>query len=314
MSDFVQLSFEKSVPGRRARVVAPCAAPEVTTAEAVPAALRRAEPARLPELAEGEVVRHFIALSRRNFGVDVGFYPLGSCTMKYNPKINERVAALPGFAGVHPLAPESTVQGTLALLHGTQRLLSSILGMADFSLVPAAGAHGELAGMMMVAAYHRDHPGSVPRDEVLVPDGAHGTNPASAALCGYKVIELKSNPRGGVDLDELRRLVSERTAALMLTNPNTLGLFEDQILEIAAIMREAGALLYYDGANLNGILGRARPGDMGFDVVHVNVHKTFSTPHGGGGPGAGPVGVSERLMPYLPLPRVAVDARAPTGC
>jgi glycine dehydrogenase subunit 2 len=299
----MELSFERSTPGRRSHVTAPPAVTASPAGELLPAALRRSAPAALPELSEPEVVRHFIGLSRRNFGVDVGFYPLGSCTMKYNPKINERVAGLPGFAAAHPLAPEETVQGTLALLGETERLLANILGMAAFSLVPAAGAHGELAGMMMVAAYHRDHRGDEPRDEVLVPDGAHGTNPASAALCGFKVIEVKSDARGGVDLADLRAKVSPRTAALMLTNPNTLGVFEDRIQQIAAVMAEAGALLYYDGANLNGILGRARPGDMGFDVVHVNVHKTFSTPHGGGGPGAGPVGVSARLVPYLPLPR-----------
>lgn len=299
----MQLSFEKSVPGRRANVVAGSDVPERPLDELLPPALRRADPPLLPELAEPETVRHFVALSRRNFGIDVGFYPLGSCTMKYNPKINERVAGQPAFLGAHPLAPDELVQGTLAALHAVERLIAEICGMAAFSLAPAAGAHGELAGMMIVRAWHRDQGGA--RSQVIVPDGAHGTNPASAALCGFEVVEVKSDARGGVDCDDLRRVVGEQTAALMLTNPNTLGLFEDRILEVARICHDAGALLYYDGANLNGILGRARPGDMGFDVVHVNVHKTFSTPHGGGGPGAGPVGVAARLEPYLPLPRVA---------
>ncbi|NUP98569.1 MAG: aminomethyl-transferring glycine dehydrogenase subunit GcvPB [Armatimonadetes bacterium] len=298
----MKLSFEKSVAGRRSNVVPPSDVPERPLDELLPAALRRGAPARLPEMAEPEVVRHFVALSRRNFGVDVGFYPLGSCTMKYNPKINERCASLPAFLGAHPLAPDTTVQGTLAALWELERLLSTVCGMAAFSLVPAAGAHGELAGMMVIQAYHQAHGGG--RRKVIVPDAAHGTNPASAALCGYEVVQVRSNERGGVDLDDLRSMVDPQTAALMLTNPNTLGLFEDNILEVAEIVHQAGALLYYDGANLNGILGRARPGDMGFDVVHVNVHKTFSTPHGGGGPGAGPVGVAERLRAYLPLPRV----------
>lgn len=304
----MQLSFEQSVPGRHSNVVAPSDVPAVPLEDLLPVELQRAAPPALPEMAEPETVRHFIALSRRNFGVDVGFYPLGSCTMKYNPKINEAIASLPGFLQAHPLAPDATVQGTLACLYETERMLSEVCGMAGFSLAPAAGAHGELAGMMIITAYHRDHgPG---RRKVVVPDGAHGTNPASAALCGYEVVEVRSNARGGVDLDHLREVVDDQTAALMLTNPNTLGLFEERILEVAEVLHQAGALLYYDGANLNGILGRARPGDMGFDVVHVNVHKTFSTPHGGGGPGAGPVGVGERLVKYLPAPRVVWDEQS----
>ncbi len=298
----MKLSFEQSRPGRRSNAVPRCEVPERPLDELLPPGLRRAEPARLPELAEPEVVRHFVALSRRNFGVDVGFYPLGSCTMKYNPKINERCASLPGFLNLHPLAPDALAQGTLAALWEVERALAQLCGMAAFSLVPAAGAHGELAGMMIVRAWHRRQ--GAARTKVIVPDGSHGTNPSSAALCGFEVVEVRSNRRGGVDVDDLRRVVDEHTAALMLTNPNTLGLFEDRILDVAAVLHAAGALLYYDGANLNGILGRARPGDMGFDVVHVNVHKTFSTPHGGGGPGAGPVGVAERLVPFLPLPRV----------
>lgn len=298
----MKLSFEQSRPGRRSNAVPRCEVPERPLDELLPVDLRRAEPARLPELAEPEVVRHFVALSRRNFGVDVGFYPLGSCTMKYNPKINERCASLPGFLNLHPLAPDALAQGTLAALHEVERALAQLCGMAAFSLVPAAGAHGELAGMMIVRAWHRRQ--GAARTKVIVPDGSHGTNPSSAALCGFEVVEVRSNRRGGVDVDDLRRVVDDHTAALMLTNPNTLGLFEDRILDVAEVLHAAGALLYYDGANLNGILGRARPGDMGFDVVHVNVHKTFSTPHGGGGPGAGPVGVAERLVPFLPLPRV----------
>ncbi len=301
----MKLSFEQSVPGRRSPVVAPSDVPEVALDELLPAPLRRETPAALPEMAEPEVVRHFVALSRRNFGVDVGFYPLGSCTMKYNPKINERVAAQPGFLNAHPLAPSDTVQGAMAVLWELERALCQVCGMAAFSLVPAAGAHGELGGMMVIQAYHRARGDA--RRTVIVPDAAHGTNPASAALVGFDIQQVRSSERGGLDLDDLRRVVDDGTAALMLTNPNTLGLFEDQILEVSRLLHEAGALLYYDGANLNGIVGRARPGDMGFDVVHVNVHKTFSTPHGGGGPGAGPVGVGPALVPYLPQPRVVRD-------
>ncbi|HAZ63897.1 MAG TPA: aminomethyl-transferring glycine dehydrogenase subunit GcvPB, partial [Armatimonadetes bacterium] len=301
MSDY-PLSFELSQPGRRAPVVAPSAVPEVGLEGLVPAGQARSAPPALPELSELQTIRHYTNLSRRTFGIDVGFYPLGSCTMKYNPKVNDAVAAWPAFAQAHPLAPTETVQGTLRMLGELQRMLSTVTGMADFALSPAAGAHGEMAGMMMIAAYHRDQPNGALKTEVLVPDAAHGTNPASAALAGFEVVEVRSSARGGVDLDDLRAKINERTAALMLTNPNTLGLFEDHILEISQMMREAGALLYYDGANLNGIVGRARPGDMGFDVVHLNVHKTLSTPHGGGGPGAGPVGAGPRLVPYLPLP------------
>lgn len=306
MSDY-PLSFELSQPGRRAPVVAPSAVPEVGLEGLVPAGQARSAPPALPELSELQTIRHYTNLSRRTFGIDVGFYPLGSCTMKYNPKVNDAVAAWPAFAQAHPLAPTETVQGTLRMLGELQRMLSTVTGMADFALSPAAGAHGEMAGMMMIAAYHRDQPNGALKTEVLVPDAAHGTNPASAALAGFEVVEVRSSARGGVDLDDLRAKINERTAALMLTNPNTLGLFEDHILEISQMMREAGALLYYDGANLNGIVGRARPGDMGFDVVHLNVHKTLSTPHGGGGPGAGPVGAGPRLVPYLPLPRVVEE-------
>lgn len=253
----------------------------------------------LPELAEIDIVRHYMGLSKMAHGVDNGFYPLGSCTMKYNPKLNEDVASLEGFAKTHPLQPLWSVQGNLKAMAHLQDALSEICGMDAFTLQPAAGAHGELAGMLIIAAYHKnnhDHK----RKKVLIPDAAHGTNPASAVMAGFDVVTVKSNEQGGVDLDALRALVDDTTAALMLTNPNTLGLFEPNIKEIAALVHDAGGLLYYDGANLNAIMGLSRPGDMGFDVVHLNLHKTFSTPHGGGGPGSGPVGVKEFLIPYLP--------------
>ena len=263
---------------------------------------RETEP-ELPEVSEGEVVRHFTALSNRNFGVDTGFYPLGSCTMKYNPKVNEEVARLKGFTATHPFQSEETVQGNLELLDRMDDMLQEITGMDRFTLQPAAGAHGELTGLMLIKAYHEDN-SDTERKEVIVPDSAHGTNPASATMSGYKVVEVKSNQNGLVDLEALEEAVSEKTAALMLTNPNTLGLFEEEIAEIAEVVHQAGGLLYYDGANANAILGKSRPGDMGFDVLHLNLHKTFSTPHGGGGPGAGPVGVKEKLVPYLPIPVV----------
>lgn len=270
--------------------------------------LREDEP-NLPELSEGAVVRHFTALSNRNFGVDSGFYPLGSCTMKYNPKVNEDVARLPGFVATHPYQSEDIIQGNLKLLYTMDKMMQEITGMDRFTFQPAAGAHGELTGLMIIKAYHR-HNGEGDRTEVIVPDSAHGTNPASAAMCGFSVVELKSNEKGLVDLEGLRKAVNEKTAALMLTNPNTLGLFETEITEIAKIVHDAGGLLYYDGANANAILGKTRPGDMGFDVIHLNLHKTFGTPHGGGGPGSGPVGVKEFLIPYLPVPVVekAFDA------
>jgi glycine dehydrogenase subunit 2 len=252
-------------------------------------------------------VRHYTRLAHLNHCVDTGFYPLGSCTMKYNPKVNDEVAALPGFAELHPYQCEEDIQGMLELLHGLERGLLEVTGLHRASLQPAAGAQGELTGILMIKAYHRDHGGSR-RDTVIVPDSAHGTNLSSATIAGYDVVEIPSSPRGLVDLDTLRAHLSDRTAALMLTNPNTLGLFEEDVLEISRLVHEAGALCYYDGANLNAIMGKARPGDMGMDVVHLNLHKTFSTPHGGGGPGAGPVAVSERLEPYLPLPLVVARA------
>ena len=298
----VPLLFEKGAPGRQGYVPPPLDVPERSVESLIPAELLRQEAPVLPEMSEMEVVRHFVNLSRRNYAVDVGFYPLGSCTMKYNPKINEVVAQLPGLARIHPYQPESSVQGALALLWSLQRYLGEISGLPYVCLQPAAGAHGELTGLMLMKAYHEERGEGQQRNEVIIPDAAHGTNPASASMCGYRVITVRSDERGGMDLEELRRSVSERTVGLMLTNPNTLGLFDENIKAITDIVHEAGGLLYYDGANANAILGISRPGDMGFDVVHYNVHKTFSTPHGGGGPGAGPIAVIEALEPYLPVP------------
>lgn len=297
-----KLIFELSVPGRISYSLPELDVPEENIEDLIPADYIRKSPARLPELAELDLVRHFTRLSKRNHGVDDGFYPLGSCTMKYNPKRNERMARIPGFAQIHPLQPIETVQGALELMYNLQLELAEITGMDEVSLQPAAGAHGEWTGLMMIRAYHEAR--GEQRTTVIVPDTAHGTNPASATVAGYRTVTVKSNERGGVDLEELRKAVNEDTAALMLTNPSTLGLFEDQIIEIAEIVHEAGGLLYYDGANANAILGYARPGDMGFDVVHLNLHKTFTTPHGGGGPGSGPVGVKSQLIPFLPKPRV----------
>lgn len=309
-----QLIFEKSVPGRRG-VTFPVQ--EMTApADLLPQEYLRKTPLDLPEVSENEVVRHYTALSRQNYGVDTGYYPLGSCTMKYNPKIHEEVAGLPGFAQIHPLQPAETVQGALALLFDLERCLCEIAGMHAVSLQPAAGAQGEFVGMLMTRAYHRDR-GDHDRTQVLIPDSAHGTNPSSAAMAGYTVFTVRSDSRGLVDLADLSKRVGPHTAAFMLTNPNTLGLFEQDIQEICKIVHGAGGLMYLDGANLNALLGLVRPGDMGFDVVHFNLHKTFSTPHGGGGPGAGPVGVSEALVPYLPSPVIRKNDRGyalhPTG-
>ncbi|MCL6625156.1 aminomethyl-transferring glycine dehydrogenase subunit GcvPB [Alicyclobacillus shizuokensis] len=301
----VPLVFERSRPGRTAYTLPALDVPEFDAASELGSYYRQDAP-RLPELSELDVVRHFTALSTRNHGVDSGFYPLGSCTMKYNPKRNEKAAGLPGFAHIHPYQPEETVQGALALMHRLQRDLMEITGMDAVSLQPAAGAQGEWTGLLMIAAYHRDR--GEKRDKVIVPDSSHGTNPASVTMAGLKAVTIPSDADGNVDLAALRTAVGPDTAALMLTNPSTLGLFETQIEEIARIVHEAGGLLYYDGANANAILGYTRPGDMGFDVVHLNLHKTFSTPHGGGGPGAGPVGVKQFLAPYLPIPTVEQDA------
>ncbi|NLO82114.1 MAG: aminomethyl-transferring glycine dehydrogenase subunit GcvPB [Clostridiales bacterium] len=298
-----KLIFEISRPGRKAYSLPECDVPELKLEDMVPRECLRDKDAQLPEVGEVDVVRHYTCLSQLNHGVDSGFYPLGSCTMKYNPKVNEDVAGLEGFTQVHPLQPVDMVQGCLEIMYKTDRFLSEITGMDRFSLQPAAGAQGEMVGLMMIKAYHH-HRGDIKRNKIIVPDSAHGTNPASAAMAGFKMVEVKSNERGEVDLEALKSVVDDETAGLMLTNPNTLGLFEENILQISRIVHEAGGLLYYDGANMNAILGVARPGDMGFDVVHLNLHKTFSTPHGGGGPGAGPVGVKKELVPFLPVPIV----------
>ncbi len=273
----------------------------------VPKELLR-EKLELPELSEPEVVRHYTRLSQMNYGVDSGFYPLGSCTMKYNPKVCEELAALETASCIHPYQAEETVQGALELMYRLERFLAEIAGVARVSLQPSAGAHGEFIAMLLTRAYHKSERDGK-RDRVIVPDSAHGTNPASAAMAGYEVVTVPSNARGRVDLEALKVAVSERTAALMLTNPNTLGLFEDQIIDIAEVIHDAGGLLFYDGANLNGILGKTRPGDMGFDIVHFNLHKTFATPHGGGGPGAGPIGVQKELEKFLPVPVVEYDRK-----
>ena len=296
--------FEKSKPGRIAYSLPACDVPQKELDQLVPAEYLRDGTPDLPEVSEVDVIRHFVGLSRLYYGVDTGFYPLGSCTMKYNPKVNELAAALPGFARIHPYQPESSVQGALELMWLLQQYLCEISGLPYAGLPPAAGAHGELTGLMMIMAYHKARGEDKQRTEVLIPDSGHGTNPATAAMCGCRVVTVPSDERGGMDIEILRKSVSEKTAALMLTNPNTLGLFDENIKQIADIVHEAGGLLYYDGANANAILGISRAGDMGFDVVHYNLHKTFSTPHGGGGPGAGPVAVTEKLAPYLPVPVV----------
>ena len=274
-----------------------------TSVSDLPAGLLRNEAPALPEVSELDVVRHYTNLSQMNFGVDSGFYPLGSCTMKYNPKINEEIAAMPAFAGLHPLQPAVTVQGALRLYKDLSHALSEITGMAEFTLDPYAGAHGELTGLMVIRQYHMSR-GDMKRTKVIVPDSAHGTNPASAAVCGLDIVQAKSNAMGLVDVEDLKPLLDDTIAGIMMTNPNTLGLFEKEIKEIAALVHECGGLLYYDGANMNPLMGVIRPGDMGFDVLHLNLHKTFSTPHGGGGPGAGPVGVASHLASHLPVPKV----------
>ena len=269
----------------------------------IPSALLRDTPAELPEVSELDVVRHYTNVSNKNFGVETGFYPLGSCTMKYNPKINEEMASHAAFKGLHPLQSEDTVQGALAIYYHTARALSELTGLADFTLNPYAGAHGELTGLMVMRQYHLLR-GDTKRTRVIVPDSAHGTNPASAAVCGLEIVEVKSTADGTVDTNDLRGLLDDTIAGIMMTNPNTLGIYETQVVEIAKLVHEAGGLLYYDGANLNPMLGASRPGDMGFDIMHINLHKTFSTPHGGGGPGSGPVGVAAHLVDCLPNPRV----------
>ena len=295
------LIFEQSVAGRRGYQF-PSSDVPVRAADAPPADHLRAAAPAWPEVSEFDVVRHYTRLSQLNFSVDTHFYPLGSCTMKYNPKLNERIAALPGFAWLHPLQPAEQVQGMLALLHELEQLLCAITGMAAFTLQPAAGAQGELAGLKIIAAYHQRKRQA--RSTILIPDSAHGTNPASAALSGFRVVQLRSGPNGLIDLSELRHKLTPDVAGLMLTNPNTLGLFERDIKTIAALLHRQDALVYMDGANMNALLGVSRPGDMGVDLLQLNLHKTFSTPHGGGGPGAGPVGVAKALEGFLPVPRV----------
>jgi glycine dehydrogenase subunit 2 len=294
------LIFERSQPGRRNPGQAPGAP---ARPGAIPQALRREAPPLLPEVSELDAVRHYTRLSQKNFSIDTHFYPLGSCTMKYNPRACNAAAMLPQFLARHPAAPDDTGQGFLACMFELQEMLRDVTGMAAVSLAPMAGAQGEFAGVAMIRAYH-DSRGDRGRREILVPDAAHGTNPATAVMCGYAVREIRTDAHGNVDLAALRAALGPQTAGLMLTNPSTLGVFEAHIMEIAEAVHGAGGLLYYDGANLNAILGRIKPGDMGFDAIHINLHKTFSTPHGGGGPGAGPVGVSARLTPFLPLPLV----------
>ena len=295
----MKLLFERSTPGRGSALLPTCSTPEYT----LPAEFLRGAPPQLPQLAEIDVERHYTELAKQTYGVNDGFYPLGSCTMKYNPSIHEELAALPGFAGIHPLQPEETVQGCLEVVYEATNLLQKITGMDAMTLQPAAGAHGEYTGLLLIRAYHL-HRGDTARTKIIVPDSAHGTNPASAVMAGFTVVNIPSDDKGCVDLEGLRAAVGPDTAGLMLTNPNTVGIFDPNILEITRIVHEAGGLCYYDGANLNAVMGMARPGDMGFDCIHLNLHKTFSTPHGGGGPGSGPVGCKAHLAQFLPTPVV----------
>jgi len=295
------LIFELSKSGRIGYSLPEMDVPEADLNSLLPEEYIREEAPELPEVSELDIMRHYTALSKRNHGLDSGFYPLGSCTMKYNPKINETVARFNGFTHIHPLQDESSVQGALELMYDLQQALVEITGMDEVTLQPAAGAHGEWTGLTLIRAYHEAN-GDAKRTKVIIPDTAHGTNPASASVAGLETVTVKSNDNGLIDLEDLRRVAGEDTAALMLTNPNTLGLFEENIVEVAKIVHAAGGKLYYDGANLNAVLSKARPGDMGFDVVHLNLHKTFTGPHGGGGPGSGPVGVKADLIPFLPKP------------
>ncbi|HEX7310805.1 MAG TPA: aminomethyl-transferring glycine dehydrogenase subunit GcvPB [Gaiellaceae bacterium] len=297
----MKLIYEKSQPGRRGGEP-PCY--ESLPQADVPEELRRAEPPRLPELAEPEILRHFTELSTRNFGIDTGFYPLGSCTMKYNPRINERLVSLPGFAHLHPLQEEDGAQGALELMWRLQEILAEVTGLHAVSLQPAAGSQGELTGLMLMHAYFADRGEDEQRRKIVIPDTAHGTNPASVTMAGYELTPVRTDARGNIDVDDLRDKVDGHTAGLMLTNPSTLGLFDENIEEITRTFHRAGALMYYDGANLNAVCGISRPGDMGFDIVHINLHKTFSQPHGGGGPGGGPIAVRDMLEPFLPVPVV----------
>ncbi len=300
----MKLIYERSQAGRRASSVPD---PGLERGAAIPEHLQRSQPPRLPELAEPELVRHFTELSTRNFGIDTGFYPLGSCTMKYNPRVNERLVGLPGFRDLHPHQDDEDAQGALELMWRLQEILAEVVGLQAVTLQPAAGSQGELTGLTLISAYFKDRGEHEQRREIVIPDTAHGTNPASVTMAGYTVRKVNVDDRGNIDVDDLREKVGTQTAGLMLTNPSTLGLFEERIEEVAAIFHDAGALLYYDGANLNAVCGISRPGDMGFDVLHFNLHKTFSQPHGGGGPGAGSVAVRDILEAYLPTPVVVRD-------
>jgi glycine dehydrogenase subunit 2 len=303
--------FQKGAPGRRAFQCPALDVPAVDAEEVLPAHLRRAQPARLPEVTEPEIVRHYVGLSKRNFDLDSGFYPLGSCTMKHNPRLHERAAALPGHSRLHPLQDTEASQGALELMWNLQQALAEVSGLPYVSLQPSAGSHGELAGVLVTRAYHEDR--GEQRRKVLTPDTAHGTNPATVTMAGLQVVKLATDEHGGIDLDDLRAKADEDVACLMLTNPNTLGVFDQNIVEIAEIVHGVGATLYYDGANLNAVMGLSRPGDMGFDIVHFNLHKSFTQPHGGGGPGSGPIAVSERVSPYLPVPSVSRSESAGNG-
>ncbi len=298
--EVVETIFEKGAPGRRAFACPQAGVPARDRLELLPARLRRAQAARLPQVSEPELVRHYVRLSRRNFDLDSGFYPLGSCTMKHNPRLHERVTALPGHARLHPLQDPARAQGALELMWNLERALGEIAGLPYVSLQPSAGSHGELAGLLLTRAYHEERGES--RHKILTPDTAHGTNPATVTMAGYEVVKVGTNADGGVDIQDLRSKVDADVACLMLTNPNTLGIFDPNIEQIAALMHSVGATLYYDGANLNAVMGKSRPGDMGFDIVHFNLHKSFTQPHGGGGPGSGPIAVSGRMEPFLPRP------------
>ncbi len=295
------LIFEKSRPGKVGYSLPELDVPQKDNI--LPDNLKRKEPAPLPEVAEGEVIRHYINLSQLNHSVDNGFYPLGSCTMKYNPKINEDISRLPGFAGLHPYQSEDMTQGALKIMAELEKYLCEIGGMDRVTLQPAAGAHGELTGLMLIRAYHK-HRGQEQRKKIIIPDSGHGTNPASVTMCGYETVEIPSDDKGCIDLEALKEVLDDKVAGIMLTNPNTLGFYEENVSEVCRLVHEAGGLLYYDGANANAIMGYSRPGDMGFDIIHFNLHKTFGTPHGGGGPGSGPVGVKDKLVPFLPNPMV----------
>ncbi len=313
-----KLIFEISREGRSAHSLPKLDVPAEAIEKLLPAEMLRTE-LNLPEVSEVDVVRHFTNLSRRNFGVDNGFYPLGSCTMKYNPKVNEEIAKLPGFCDIHPLQPQEEIQGILKLLYDFEQYLCAIFGFDAFTLQPCAGAHGELTALMMIKAFHEKksgnreqkeknrEQGSGIRNKIIVPDSSHGTNPASVSMVGFQTVVVKSNERGNIGIDLLKSMVGEDTAGLMITNPNTLGLFDEHIMDVADIIHQAGGLLYYDGANANATLGISRPADLGFDVAHFNLHKTFATPHGGGGPGSGPVGVNKKLVPFLPVPRIVMN-------